>query len=68
MPWKSLPVVFIYATHTVFHSVYKEDIYPTLQKKKFIKHNLKGLLFINFTFQLTLDDRKTPKKLPYKKL
>ena len=43
MPWKSLPVVFIYATpkenksdkqDTVFHSEYKKDIvylfYPTL--------------------------------------
>lgn len=81
MPWKSLPVVFIYATHkenksdkqdTVFHNKYKEDIvylfYPTLQKKKIIKHNLKALLFINSTFQLTLDDSQTPKKQPYKKL
>ena len=30
------------------------------RRKKLIKHNLKALLFINFTFQLTLDDSKTP--------
>ena len=50
MPWKSLQVVFIYATHkenksekqdTVFQSVYKEDIvylfYATYYRRKIDK-------------------------------
>ena len=50
MPWKSLQVVFIYATHkenksekqdTVFQIVYKEDIvylfYPTYYRRKIDK-------------------------------
>lgn len=63
---ESLQVVFIYATHKEnkseskiqYFKVYTKktlSIYftPHIIEEKLIKHNLKALLFINFTFQLT---------------
>ena len=74
--------LFLYMPHTKKIKVISKILYfivytkktltiyftPHYRRKKYIKHNLKALLFINSTFQLTLDDSKTPKKLPYKKL